>query len=106
MTNKNEQRKVPELRFPEFSGEWEKKYLKDVANAFIGLTYSPSDVVENGTLVLRSSNVQNNQLSFNDNVYVNASIPNKLFIKKDDILLCSRNGSRALIGKSALVREE
>lgn len=30
MTNKNEQRKVPELRFPEFSGEWEEKLLKEV----------------------------------------------------------------------------
>lgn len=30
MTNKNEQRKEPELRFPEFSGEWEKFKLKDL----------------------------------------------------------------------------
>lgn len=30
MTNKNEQRKVPELRFPEFSEEWEKFKLKDL----------------------------------------------------------------------------
>lgn len=30
MTNKNEQRKVPELRFPEFSGEWEIYKLSDV----------------------------------------------------------------------------
>lgn len=30
MTNKNEQRKVPELRFPEFSGEWEEVKLKEI----------------------------------------------------------------------------
>lgn len=30
MTNKNEQRKVPELRFSEFSGEWEEVKLKEI----------------------------------------------------------------------------
>ncbi|MGZ9848319.1 restriction endonuclease subunit S [Macrococcus psychrotolerans] len=30
MTNKNEQRKVPELRFPEFSGEWEESKFYNV----------------------------------------------------------------------------
>lgn len=25
----DEQKKVPELRFPEFSGEWEEKKIKD-----------------------------------------------------------------------------
>ncbi|QRN49114.1 restriction endonuclease subunit S [Macrococcoides bohemicum] len=32
MTNKNEQRKVPELRFPEFSGEWEEKKLNEISD--------------------------------------------------------------------------
>lgn len=32
MTNKNEQRKVPELRFPEFSGEWEEKELSQMSS--------------------------------------------------------------------------
>ena len=40
--------------------------LKDVASYFIGLTYKPTDVSETGTVVLRSSNIQNNILDFND----------------------------------------
>lgn len=33
MTNKNEQRKEPELRFPEFSGEWEEKELSQMSSS-------------------------------------------------------------------------
>jgi type I restriction enzyme S subunit len=86
---------------------WEIKRLKYLGEAIIGLTYSPDDVVDEneGTLVLRSSNVQQARLSFDDNVYVNKSIPEKLRTKKGDILICARNGSRALIGKNAQIDE-
>ncbi|OEF74399.1 restriction endonuclease subunit S [Vibrio cyclitrophicus 1F111] len=86
---------------------WEMKKLKYIGEAKNGLTYSPDNVVsENeGVLVLRSSNIQNASLSFNDNVYVNIDIPEKIKTKKDDLLICSRNGSRKLIGKNALITE-
>lgn len=86
---------------------WEIKRLKYLGEAIIGLTYSPDEVVDEieGTLVLRSSNVQQSRLSFDDNVYVNKSIPEKLRTKKGDILICARNGSRALIGKNAQIDE-
>ena len=38
---------------------------------FNGLTYTPDDVEEKGTLVLRSSNVKNGEIVDADNVYVN-----------------------------------
>jgi len=84
---------------------WEVKRLKYLGDALIGLTYSPDEVVEKGegTLVLRSSNVQNKQLAFDDNVYVNKKIPDKLVTQEGDILICARNGSRALIGKNAQI---
>ena len=86
---------------------WEIKRLKYLGDSLIGLTYSPDDVVDEGkgTLVLRSSNVQNKQLAFDDNVYVNKTIPKKLVTQKGDILICARNGSRALIGKNAQIDE-
>jgi type I restriction enzyme S subunit len=86
---------------------WEVKRLKYLGDALIGLTYSPDDVVDegDGTLVLRSSNVQNKQLAFADNVYVNKKIPEKLLTQKGDILICARNGSRSLIGKNAQIDE-
>ncbi len=92
-------------RLEGFSGEWEQKRLGEVGDCIIGLTYSPNNIVNDGTLVLRSSNIQNNKLEFNDNVYVNSKIPDNLIVKKDDILICVRNGSRQLIGKCAILDE-
>ena len=83
--------------------DWEVKKVSDVAFNFTGLTYTPFDVRDYGTLVLRSSNIQNEQLCFFDNVYVDMDIPERALVKDGDILVCVRNGSKALIGKSALV---
>lgn len=85
---------------------WEAKKLKYLGKAIIGLTYSPGEIVdtaESGTLVLRSSNVQNGQIVYDDNVYVDKEIPSNLRTIKGDILICSRNGSRDLIGKNAII---
>lgn len=84
--------------------DWDVKKLGDIGCSVIGLTYSPSEVSCFGKLVHRSSNIQNNQLSYNDNVYVNKRINEKLILKENDILICVRNGSRDLIGKSALIK--
>lgn len=80
---------------------WEIKKLGAVAEYFNGLTYSPKDVSDNGTIVLRSSNIQNDELDFSDIVRVNVDIKEKLFLKEGDILMCSRNGSQRLVGKTA-----
>lgn len=77
--------------------------LAQVAEYFNGLTYSPKDVSESGTIVLRSSNIQNGEMSYADIVRVNKEIKEKLIVRDSDILVCSRNGSKALIGKSALI---
>ena len=82
------------------------KKLSDIADQWNGLTYKPADAVESGagTLVLRSSNIQNGELAFDDNVYVSCVIKEKLFVQDNDILMCSRNGSAALVGKTALIK--
>ena len=82
----------------------EKVLLLDIAEYFNGLTYSPDNVTNDGTIVLRSSNIQNSQLDFVDTVRVNSSIKDKLFVKDNDILMCSRNGSARLVGKVALIK--
>ena len=88
-------------RLPGFTGEWEENTLGQIGECVIGLTYKPEDVVEHGLLVLRASNVQNSQLAFEDNVYVGIEVPEHLSTRVGDILICVRNGSRALIGKCA-----
>lgn len=87
----------------EIPEDWEVVSLAEIGQTIIGLTYSPNDVAEHGTLVLRSSNVQNNVLAYDNNVYVNMDLPERVIVKKGDILICVRNGSRQLIGKCALI---
>lgn len=84
---------------------WKVIKLKYIANAIIGVTYSPNDIVDEqkGILVLRSSNIQNGRLSFLDNVFIKKEIPQKLLTRKGDILLCARNGSADLIGKNVCI---
>lgn len=78
--------------------------LSDVATYFNGLTYKPENVAEVGTIVLRSSNIQNSQLDFADTVRVDCTVKEKLMVQENDILMCSRNGSARLVGKVALIK--
>ena len=77
--------------------------LSDVATFHQGLTYTPGDVADSGSLVLRSSNIQNGRLVFRDNVFVNCVVSQAMTVKKNDILMCVRNGSKHLVGKTAII---
>lgn len=82
---------------------WETKHLNDVASFSIGLTYKPENVKEKGTIVLRSSNIQEDGLDLTDIVRVDCPIKPELYVQKGDILMCSRNGSKRLVGKVARI---
>lgn len=85
--------------------KWPVKNFNEIATSKIGLTYKPEDIKDGGILVLRSGNIQDSKISLNDNVYVNVEVKEDLLVKKNDILMCSRNGSAALVGKVALIPE-
>lgn len=68
------------------------------------MTYTPDDVQETGTLVLRSSNVKNGEIVDADNVYVSDKVATSENVQKGDIIVVVRNGSRALIGKHAQIK--
>ena len=84
--------------------EWEVKPLGEVGKLLSGLTYSPSNIRSNGLLVLRSSNIQEGQLVFEDNVFVD--VLSYTPVKEGDILICVRNGSQNLIGKTAIITKK
>ncbi len=96
---------VPRLRFREFNEEWKCERLSKNISLLNGLTYSPKDVNSDGTFVIRSSNVKDDNLIDNDNVYVNPKVVNSENVKQGDIVVVVRNGSRALIGKHAIVNK-
>ena len=87
-----------------FDFSWEQRKLTEFVEFFSGLTYTPNDVQENGTLVLRSSNVSNGEVVDADNIYVNPQVVNSENVKVGDIVVVVRNGSRSLIGKHAQIK--
>lgn len=96
---------VPRLRFKEFQDIWIKKRIGDIGESFIGLTYSPKDVTDDESfpIILRSSNIQEGRLAYNDIVRVKSNIRENIFVKENDILICARNGSKRLIGKNVKI---
>ena len=76
--------------------------LSMIGSTNIGLTYKPTDIVTNGTMVLRSSNIINGKIDLTDLVRVNSTIRENQYIQENDILICARNGSKALVGKCAI----
>lgn len=92
--------------FKNLPSGWRVVKLGEIGKIVNGLTYSPENVSNNGLLVLRSSNISDNSIVLNnDDVYVKGiSKFNKTL--ENDILICVRNGSKNLIGKSALITEK
>ena len=84
---------------------WTKCRLKFIGSARNGLTYSPSDVKDSGKLVIRSSNIQDAKLNYDDCVFV-ANYPETLSVNSGDTIICSRNGSINLIGKSVFIEND
>ena len=84
---------------------WPVKTLSELATYSIGLTYKPENISEDGTIVLRSGNIQNSKIDLGDIVRVNCPIKESIYVQKNDILMCSRNGSAALVGKVAMIKD-
>ena len=82
---------------------WPIVNLNVISESFIGLTYKPEEVSDKGIIVLRSGNIQNNILDFRDTIRVDKVIRDKLLVQRNDILMCSRNGSHHLVGKTTLI---
>lgn len=85
---------------------WKWVRLGQLGYTNIGLTYSPKGVCDDGVVVLRSSNIQNGRMDYDDIVRVSCSIPENKMCHIGDILICARNGSKRLVGKAALIDKE
>lgn len=81
---------------------WSWCRLSDIGSTNIGLTYHPEDVTENGIIVARSSNIVNGKMDYSDLVKVSCNIRENQYLNNNDILICARNGSKALVGKCAI----
>ena len=68
-----EMKRVPKLRFPEFTDDWEQRKLGElygtIGNAFVG-TATPY-YVEIGHFYLESNNVKDGQINHNSEIFIN-----------------------------------
>jgi len=102
------QKNIPELRFPEFDGIWEKKKIHEVAEKVnSGKTPLGGEnvYVEQGILFIRSQNVTDNKLSFENSTYITPEVNDTMrnsVIEPKDILL---NITGASLGRSCVVPE-
>jgi type I restriction enzyme, S subunit len=100
------QMNIPNLRFPEFKGEWEKKKLGEVAEKInSGKTPLGGESVytESGILFIRSQNVTDDKLSFANSTFISEEINNTMknsVVMQNDILL---NITGASLGRSCVV---
>ena len=98
---------LPEIADDEIPFEipesWKWVRLGHIGNTNIGLTYTPQDISQNGVIVLRSSNIQNEKIDYSDLIKVSIHVPKNKLCYKGDILICARNGSKNLVGKAAII---
>jgi type I restriction enzyme, S subunit len=82
---------------------WAWERLGNLGDTNIGLTYSPKDISSDGVPVLRSGNIQNGKLDLSNLVRVALDPKPSVLVTVGDLLICARNGSRALVGKAAII---
>ena len=87
----------------EVPNNWKWCNFKSIGDSGIGLTYKPENISDDGMIVLRSSNIQNGKLDLKDIVRVNCKVNDNIIVNESDILVCARNGSKRLVGKSCLL---
>ena len=90
----------------EIPESWKWVRLEEIGFTNIGLTYSPHNQTSEGTIVLRSSNIQDGKMDYADIVRVSMDIPKNKRCHIGDILICARNGSKRLVGKASIIDQE
>lgn len=81
--------------------KWKKQTLSSLGCFIRGHSYKSINVVDNGLLVLRSSNIFENNITFDDLQFVNKPCKENILLKDNDIIICMSNGSKRLVGKNA-----
>ena len=83
---------------------WEVKSLGEVISLERGVTYSKDSICndENGTGVLRATNISGNNIDLNDLIYISGEVDTQQKLKPFDILIVMSSGSKEHIGKNGV----
>ena len=89
----------------------EKQPLENRVDYVRGVTYKAAvdlheELDDSSYVLLRANNIQDGELRFDDVQYVDrAKVKQRQLLRRGDILFCASSGSKGLVGKAALVRE-
>jgi type I restriction enzyme S subunit len=98
-------------RLPGFTAAWNEVRLGDLGTCLRGVSYKGDSDLSDGDTpttvrLLRSNNVQNSLIQFNDVQYVNHDcVSDEQILRRDDIVICMANGSKVLVGKTGLYKD-
>ena len=99
----------PSVRFPlkDINNcNWEKIKIGDLGTFIRGQTFQRDDVtgIESDVLIVRSSNLIDGwYVDISDDVqYVSIDVPDQERLKKNDVVICTANGSTSLVGKASI----
>lgn len=83
---------------------WEVKSINDLSTICRGVSYKPSDLQDNGVLILRGNNIENNRIIYDNNTaFLSPNlISTEQKIKRHDIIITMSSGSKEHIGKCAM----
>ena len=92
-----------------FNENYPPEKLRKHIKVIRGVSYKPSDIKEandsTSTIILRSNNIDEGQINFDDVVFVDSSrVSEEQIITSGDIVMCGSNGSKKLVGKAAELR--
>ena len=95
---------VPEIRFEGFSGEWVETKFYNIGTVKSGYAFQSENFLNQGIPVIRITNIQDGEVSFDEIVYYSEFDIDKDFIaERGDILLAM---SGATTGKTGVYKRE
>lgn len=100
-------RKIPEIRFAGFTGDWEQRKVTDLGEIYIGLvTTMTAHYTNHGTLLIRNSDIKDSHFEFGDNpIYLDEGFAEKNSSRKHKLgdVITVHTGD---IGTSAVITEK
>jgi len=90
---------------------WIKKPLSELIIGYRGVSFKPEDVKEGNDnqdfILLRSNNIKNGKILLEDTMIIDKSrVSDNQKLRNGDLVVCMSNGSKQLVGKSALFKGE
>ena len=100
-------KKIPEIRFAGFTGDWEQRKVTDLGEIYIGLvTTMTAHYTNHGTLLIRNSDIKDSHFEFGDNpIYLDEGFAEKNSSRKHKLgdVITVHTGD---IGTSAVITEK